>query len=225
MSLYGDDRYTWRETYFVYFDSTHRPKLADVRRELHAVAPLLKILDSKSEPDGRLTAMTVASYEDHAALEIVYREGNDVLDEIRGMSAMLEIIASQKEKDQLHKIVQCKSRFDVLHFEQTAGTAAFNAFKVPTLKFGHQSTDVPDRRDGFSKALRSEKKPRFHFDPESYDQCINDGAGQELDAADTDTDGSAEYERIDPSMLVAVLETLCRQSRGVAIDPASGIII
>jgi hypothetical protein len=46
-----------------------------------------------------------------------------------------------------------------------------------------------------------------------------------LDIADADGMDSGEFERINPEMLVTVLEILCRISHGVALDPASGIIL
>ena len=225
MTLFDDDRYDWRETYFVYFESSHRPKLPDVRRALKAYAPFFHILHSKSDPTGNLLEMTVASYEDHAALEIVYREGNDILNEARHLALSMEKDASEGEHTQLQKIAQCKTRFDVHHFEQTAGTNVFNITKLPVLKFSKQSTFPTDHSDVFSKAFgtNATKKGQFYFDPSSYDQCRNDHVGEELDTADAPDSG--EFERIDPEMLVSVLEILCRTCRGVALDPASGIVL
>ena len=227
MTLFDDDRYDWRETYFVYFESSLRPKLPDVRRALKAYAPFFNILSSKADAEGNLAEMTIASYEDHAALEIIYREGNDILAEARHLARSLEKDASEEERAQLQKIVQCKTRLDVHHFEQTAGTKVFNITKLPELKFSKQSTFPPDHSDVFAKALGTDTKSKgkFHFDPYSYDQCRNDHAGEKLDAVDADTPDSAEFERINPEMLVTVLEILCRISRGVALDPASGIVL
>ena len=227
MTLFDDDRYDWLETYFVYFESAHRPQLPDVRRALKVYAPFFHILSSKADPSGNLVEMTVASYENHAALEIIYREGNDILDEAKHLVRSLKNDASEEERTQLQKIVHCKVRFDVHHFEQTAGTSVFNITKLPVLKFPRQSTFPTDHSNVFAKALGTDatKKGKFHFDPNSYDQCSNDHAGEELNTADTDSMDSGEFERIDPEMLVTVLEILCRISRGVAIDPASGIVL
>jgi len=227
MTLFADNRYDWRETYFVYFESSHRPRLPEIRRALHAFAPLLNVLDSKAEANGNLVAMTIASYENHAALEIVYREGNDVLTEAQHLVRSLKKEATAEERSRLQKIVQCKARFDVHHFEQTAGTAVFNVMKLPELKFARQSTFLVDHGDVFLKALGQDaaSKGEFYFDPNSYDQCRNDHSGEEIDIADTNSIDSGELERINPEMLVTVLEILCRFSRGVALDPASGIVL
>ena len=227
MTLFEDDRYDWRETYFVYFESSHRPKLPEIRRALKTYAPLFYILDSKAESNGHLVAMTIASYENHAALEIVYREGNDILTEIQHLIRSLAQEATAEELSKLQKIAQYKTRLDVHHFEQLAETAVFNVIKLPELKFARQSTIPVERGDAFLKALgqSTANKGNFYFDPDSYDQCRSGNINKELDISDTNTIDSGEFERINPEMLVTVLEILCRTSCGVALDPASGIVL
>jgi len=228
MTLFDDDRYDWRETYFVCFESIHRPKLPEVRRALKTYAPLFYILDSKAEADGNLVEMTIASYENHAALEIVYREGKEVLTETQQLARSLKKDATPDELLKLQKIAQCKTRFDVHHFEQTAETGMFNITKIPELKFARQSTLPVNNSNAFTKALGQDEagKGRFYFDPHSYDQCHSGLAGEELDISESSgIMDSGEFERINPEMLVTVLEILCRISRGVALDPASGIVL
>jgi len=227
MTLFEDDRYDWRETYFVYFEADHRPKMPNIRRALRANAPLFSILNSKAEPNGNLVEMTIASYEDHAALEIVYREGPDVLTEVQHLVRSLEEEATTEELVKLQQIVQYKMRFDVHHFEQTAETGKFNVAKLPELKFARQSTLPVNRGDAFLQAFGQDaaSKEKFYFDPHSYNRCRNNHAGEEWEIADTNTMDSGEFERINPEMLVTVLEIFCRISRGVALDPASGIVL
>jgi len=228
MTLFNDDRYEWMETYFVYFESTHRPKLPEVRRALQKYAPFFELLTYKAEPDGNLAKMTIASYEDHAALEIIYREGNEILSEIRQLAGSLKRDATAEERSKLQKIVHCTTRFDVHHFEQTADTKVFNITKLPELKFSKQSTQPIDHGDVFLKALGQDAagKGKLHFDPTSYARCSSGRAGEELHITDEALDSdSTKIERINPEMLVTVLEILCRISRGVALDPASGIIL
>ena len=227
MTLFDDNRYDWRETYFVYFESTHRPKLSAFRRALKTDAPFLTILSCKADSDGYLVEMTIASYEDHAALEIIYREGNDILAESLHLARSLKNEATAIELSQLQKIAQCKTRLDVHHFEQLEDTGAFNITKLPELKFSRQSTLPADRRDVFAKALGTDdvKKGQFHFDSNSYEQCRSSNADGKLGATDAIGGDSGEFERINPEMLVTVLEILCRLSHGIALDPASGIVL
>ncbi|MDR2755882.1 MAG: hypothetical protein LBC20_09265 [Planctomycetaceae bacterium] len=225
MSLFSDERYTWRETYFVLFDPAMRPRLSDVRRELRHVAGTLTILDNKAEPNGNLVSMTVASYEDHAALEIAYHEGNNVHSEIGLLTELLEKGSTPKEKEQLHHAKKYCAKFEILHFEQTAGTAEFKIVKMPVLQFAPREknrTVPPFSNRNYSDKLFLNQKKRFHFDPDSYENCTANGVELDENASSED---SAEFERIDPNTLVFVLEILCRLTKGIAIDPASGVII
>lgn len=226
MTLFNDDRYEWRETYFVYFESAHRPKLPVVRRALKDYAPFFNLLNYKAEPDGNLVAMTIASYEDHAALEIIYREGKEVLSEIQQYAGSLADEATDEERSKLQKIIRCKTRLDVHHFEQTAETKVFNITKLPELKFSKQSTQPVDHGDVFLKALGQDTgKGKFYFDPNSYARCRSGHADKEVSITDEAGSDSTVIERINPEMLVTVLEILCRASHGVALDPASGIVL
>lgn len=242
MSLFEDERYTWRETYFVLFQPERRPRLSSVRRELRNHAGTLEILEATAELDGRLRSMTVASYEDHAALEIVYHEGDAVKAEIDSLAETLETESSALEKKRLQKARNCRAKFDVLHFEQTAGTAAFKAVKRPEIRFSplpHAQNMSQNRlkkveSETFSKEhdsdkLQAAKHVRFHFDPDCYENCVADVVETEFDDDFDDegdnADDSSVYERIDPNTLVLVLDVLCRLSDGVAIDPAGGVVI
>ena len=217
MSLFEDDRYAWRETYFVFFDPRCRPRLREVRQELRSHAGTFRILNEQADKLDLLQALTVASYEDHSALEISYREGEDVASEIGGLIEMLGNGCSAREKERLLRVAHYRAKFDVLHFEQTAGTAAFKIVKMPELRFAPP-------QDSKQVAAPKGRRARFHFDPDSYENCVNNGAGAELDEQDAGMD-SAIIERVDPNTLILLLETLCRLSDGVAIDPASGVVV
>ncbi|MCL2005292.1 MAG: hypothetical protein FWG73_03920 [Planctomycetaceae bacterium] len=220
MTLFDDDRYDWRETYFVYFESVHRPKLADVRRALKTSAPFLEILDIKAEPTGDITAMTIASYEDHAALEIVYREGNDILAEAKHLAYTFKASATPQELLQLKKVFQCRTRLDVHHFEQTAETRAFSITKLPEIKFPKSGEQSATPGAVFSKAIASGRDGVPNM-PKSNFQRLHSQVDDAADSLELDSG----YERINPEMLVTVLEIFCRVSRGVALDPASGVVL
>jgi len=227
MTLFDDDRYNWRETYFVYFESAHRPKLPEVHRALKTYAPFLSVLHSKADRNENLVEMTIASYEDHAALEILFQEGKAVQSEARHSALTLNKDVSQAERAKLQKIEQCSMRFGIHHFEQIAGTSVFNITKLPELKFSKHST-TPINGDGiFTQALQTngECKGKFYFDPDSFAQCRSGNAGEESDISNAPDMDSGEFERINPEMLVTVLEILRRISQGVALDPSSGIIL
>ena len=226
MSLYNDDRYTWRETYFVLFDDLRRrPLLDELQRELKQYGKTLKILDGTANPEGRLRTITVASYEDYSALEIVFRYGAKVAAETDALVRTLEKGCSPGERERLRHVKQWPTKLDVLHFEQTAGTAAFDVVKLPVLKFQPSPSDVAHRTPFSTQRGR----PKFRFDPNSYENCLAGGVGDEydrtVDQLEFNTEDSSIYERINPSTLVVVLEILCRLTGGIAIDPASGLLV
>ena len=221
MSLFNDDRYTWRETYFVLFeDFRRRPSLDSLRRELQRHGATLKILGSTTNPAGRLRTLTVASYEDHSALEIVFRQGSQVAVEAGDLIRSIEKGCTAKERERLHTVKHWTTKFDVLHFEQTAGTAEFKAVKLPVLKFQASRSEAP-------KGGPFARRPQFRFDPDSYENCLAGGVGDEYTRKDDEIgmDDSGMFERVDPDTLILVLDTLCHLTGGVAIDPASGVII
>ena len=243
MSLYDDDRYTWRETYFVLIDDLRwRPRLDELRRELQPQRQTLRILDGKANPEGRLRTLTIASYEDHSALEIVFRQGSGITAEMDVLIRTVEKGCSPKERHRLHSTKQWVARLDVLHFEQTAGTAAFGVVKLPVLKFQSPRSDA-GHRNSFSTKRGNDRqndrtspktgaivrRPQFQFDPDSYDNCLAGGSGEayarELDRLEINPEDSGMFERVDPDTLLFVLQTLCRLTGGIAIDPASGVII
>jgi hypothetical protein len=225
MALFDDDRYTFRETCFVCFDTLNRPKLSVFKHLLQTRAPFLNIIESRAEADERLVSMEIASYDDHAAVEIVYREGSEVQNEIRALAHLLTKDALPEERKKLQDIVQYKSRFDVHHFEQAASTAAFNAVKMPILKFAKQSTAMPDKRTMLAQALDSHRKePKFFFDPVSYTQPAAERTS-DYELADTDSLDSTVYERVNPDTFVTVIELLSHVCKGTSVDPTTGILM
>ena len=243
MSLYDDERYTWRETYFVLIDDLRRrPRLDELRRELQPQFQTLKILDGSANPERRLRTLTVASYEDHSALEIVFRQGTGITAEIDALIRTIERSCSLKERHRLRSAKKWVAKLDVLHFEQTAGTAAFGVVKLPVLKFQSPRSDA-EQREYFSAKRGTDRlddraaqrtgpfarRPQFRFDPDSYGNCLAGGSGdeyaRELDQLEITPEDSGMFERVDPDTLLFVLQTLCRLTGGIAIDPASGVII
>lgn len=213
MSLQNDERYNWRETYFVLIDPARRPSLADVMRDLEEHAGIFRILEKVKNQDGLFRSLAIASYEDHSALEISYIEGDAVQAEINALAQTLQKNASHRERERLEAAKSYRAKFDIRHFEQTADTGMFgNVVKLPDITFVRQSK------------LKNGEGKHFHFDPNSYNNCRNDAAGAEFDKQDAETDGSSIIERIDPNTLILVLEVLCRQTGGIAVDPAAGVI-
>ena len=97
MSLFADGRYQWRETYFVLFDHTHRPKAADVKRLLVELGPRMEIHELTATDAGLLESMTVLSHADAAGMDITYVEGDEVKEQIIQLRHSTEYLVHARE--------------------------------------------------------------------------------------------------------------------------------
>lgn len=119
MSLFADSRYQWRETYFVLFEKKHRPKAADVKRALADIGSRIEITHLHATKDGLLDSMTVLSHADAAGMDVTFVTGEEVKEQLVEVK---EEWQSRKldaaEKQQLGRLMQADSRYDVFHFEE-----------------------------------------------------------------------------------------------------------
>jgi hypothetical protein len=121
MSMFEDNCYRWRETYFVLFRSSRRPKLKKVQQMLSGLNDHYELKNLSADEQGRFESLTLVSPDDFAAIDICYTDGAEVLEQ--GASLAQEIKPASPEevdRDALRRLVQCDARFDMLHFEQLA---------------------------------------------------------------------------------------------------------
>lgn len=121
MSLFGDDRYQWRETYFVLFQLTQRPLAKNVVDSLCQHNERYSVIDVQADEEGRFEALTLQSPEDFSAMDITLVTGDEVAEHIQELSR--EIAKSTLTDDgrkKLARLNHCDARFDVYHFEQVA---------------------------------------------------------------------------------------------------------
>jgi hypothetical protein len=119
MSMFEDDRYRWRETYFVLFPTAQRPKLKKVEQALAQLDEHYELTNVRADDHEQFESLTLISPDDFAALDICYVEGDEVTEEIDELVRQIkpaELSAAGKKS--LKLIPQCDARFDVLHFEQ-----------------------------------------------------------------------------------------------------------
>jgi len=117
MSLFDDDRFHWRETFFVLFHSAKRPLLDDVAEAVRALPGRYDLTNSSADEQGLIESLTVFSPEDHAALDIAYLTGNDVEEE--GASLADQVNPGAGADPQIvDELGDFDARFDVMHFEQ-----------------------------------------------------------------------------------------------------------
>ena len=119
MSMFENDQYRWRETYFVLFQSSKRPTLEIVQQKLSKLNSRFALTNLSADESGRFESMTVLSPDDFAALDISYLEGEEVLEQGADLAEELDTTDCRPEdRLRLDRMRQCDARFDVLHFEQ-----------------------------------------------------------------------------------------------------------
>ena len=218
MSTFEDDRYQWRETYFVLFDPEKRPKMESIRTGLQSVFGSLHIRGSQEDELGQLEMLSVASYEDFAAIDMVYREGDQVIAEMQAiLEELVNLTSTKQNRLKIMKAGKCSAKLDVMHFEQMI-PIDISRGKSKTIWFPETTNET----DSFAehKTGPFTKRKRFQFDPEQYIET-----GVESAFEDDHSDEAEQSEHLNPNTLIQVLELLCLLTDGIAIDPASGAVL
>ncbi|HEX7446199.1 MAG TPA: hypothetical protein VF306_01565 [Pirellulales bacterium] len=110
-----DDRYEWRETYFVLFPSEKRPSLGAVEKAVRKVGAHLQFSGQEADDQGRIEAINVQSPGDYSALEIDYHSGDEVTLQVEELTQQLR--SDRAERDRLARLKACDARFEIMHFE------------------------------------------------------------------------------------------------------------
>jgi hypothetical protein len=119
MSLFENNQYQWRETYFVLFRQQDRPTAEKVVAELQQLEPNYQIEGVVADAQGKLESLTLISPHDNAAMDLTYLSGEEVRDQVRELSEEMRAMPLDKEEqEKLKAIASCDARFDVFHFEE-----------------------------------------------------------------------------------------------------------
>jgi len=119
MSLFENEQYRWRETYFVLFHEKDRPTLADVQKTLALLGHQYKVIEQRSDEGGFFESLTLISPDDFSAMDITYLAGEEVKEQVGELTEEMENAAlTRDEKQKLKQVKSCDARFDVYHFEQ-----------------------------------------------------------------------------------------------------------
>ena len=122
MSLFGNDEYQWRETYFVLLRGVDRPATDQVLACLKQNRGHYQLLDVTSNEQGRFESLTLLSPEDFSAMDITYVTGEEVTDQIDELSREIaKSTLSEEDRKKLAWLQQCDARLDVYHFEHLVG--------------------------------------------------------------------------------------------------------
>ncbi len=121
MSMFENNRYRWRETYFVLFDAKKRPKLKTVSGAIASLSPRYELTNLNADAQGQIESLTMISPDDFAALDVCYTGGEEVQEQVAEMVKELKKSAADVPPPvPWNQIRQYDGRFDVLHFEQVA---------------------------------------------------------------------------------------------------------
>ena len=119
MSLFENDQYTWRETYFVLFEEKNRPTGEQVRQALAELGPRYQVENVSSNEAGLCESLTLLSPDDYAAMDITYVSGNEVQEQMDDVLSQVRNSPMCEDPElTLARVARCDARFDLFHFEQ-----------------------------------------------------------------------------------------------------------
>jgi hypothetical protein len=124
MSTFEDDRYRWRETYFVLFSSDRRPPLKIIEKKLAALDKRYLLSNPSADDDGLFESLTVMSPDDFAAMDICFTSGAEVLEQVTELVEDMSTTADPVQRKTIKRLRELDGRFDVLHFEQISDLPA-----------------------------------------------------------------------------------------------------
>jgi hypothetical protein len=123
MSLFGNDAYQWRETYFVLLRAVDRPNTEPVLSCLKQGRGHYELLDVTSDEHGRFESLTLLSPEDFSGMDVTYVTGNEVTEQLDELSREIaKSTLTEEDRKKLSRLQQCDARLDIYHFEQIAGS-------------------------------------------------------------------------------------------------------
>lgn len=129
-----DDQFCWRDTYFVWFDSTRRPTLRAMDDCLRDLPDQYVLQAEEDDGAGRFESITLRSPGDHVMLEISYLDGPDILEQAQTTAEEMRM-SDDADQRRIAALAACNARFDILQFEQieNAGDDPDEAFDPSTL--------------------------------------------------------------------------------------------
>ncbi len=122
MSLFGNERYKWRETYFVLFRRGDHPTVEDVASALETGHN--EVTNVHGDVDGRFESATVQPSEDFSGMDVTFVAGEEVNDHVQQLlNDFAKQTLSSEDQEKLNLLGECDSRFDIFHFEEVKNTA------------------------------------------------------------------------------------------------------
>ena len=117
MSLFEDEKYVYRDTFFIHFENENLPTGDEVKSCIEALGEKYEF-NHLRETDGKFESVTILSPHDSSAMDITFVQGDEVLEQIAGlMTDFKTITLSGEDHQKLKKLDGCNARFDIFHFE------------------------------------------------------------------------------------------------------------
>lgn len=119
MSLFENDLYQWRETYFVLFQDTTRPQADDVVKAITQQDGRFEVTQVVANDAGQLESLTLRSPEDSSAMDITYVDGEEVGEQVEELlRTMARSTVDSDDRDKMNFLGDCNARYDIFHFEE-----------------------------------------------------------------------------------------------------------
>ena len=99
MSLFENEDYRWRETYFVLFHEANRPAADAIVQGLQKVNARYQISNVRATEAGLFESLTLISADDYAAMDISYVCGEEVREHTEELVEEMLPLLSAKEKN------------------------------------------------------------------------------------------------------------------------------
>lgn len=117
MSLFEDENYVYRDTFFIHFENEHRPSGDQIKACIESLGEKYEF-NNLREDDGKFESVTIRSPHDSSAMDISFVSGEEVLEQVADlMKDFRTITLSGEDHKKLQKLDQCNARFDIFHFE------------------------------------------------------------------------------------------------------------
>lgn len=131
MSLFENSEYQWRETYFVYFDGSHRPSTDAIRAMLHDLNSGYDISNVRSSAAGEFESLTLISRDDYAAMDLTCVATEEMREQTQELVEELKENALPDETEMVAKVRDANCRLEVYHFEQLVFVGASGSDDEP----------------------------------------------------------------------------------------------
>ena len=119
MSLFENDQYRWRETYFVLFEQARCPSAAEIEKTLKSLGKGYRVTGVRCGESGTFESLTVESPFDFTAMDVSYVSGEDVREQVAELvQEMKRNKPTKREQAQLAALAKCDARFDIYHFQR-----------------------------------------------------------------------------------------------------------